>query len=139
MKNASIPYSIQELDTILNKCIAFEDAYKESFSVVNIGGVESVDTGFSSALNQKLYWLVELDNGLMVAKGFDAHHVFRYQVGAQARRVMNAGGLEYYFKKQKRQGILQRMLKWSAVVVVLLVLMMAIITWATPLFAGLKY
>lgn len=125
------PYTITELDALLNACVSFTEIHEPNFWAGNLAGRDGVSSDTPS-VERMMDWVAQTDKGLLESLGFGKDNVVYYQLGREAKRVMIEGGFKKYLLKRKVREHLEQARIWAPIGISLLAAIVSILVWQSP-------
>lgn len=127
-------YEATALDDIVEACLEFsEDFPNTSFYTGNIDGRKNVPAGQGAALLAKMKYIAKLDIGVLEYLGFGTDNIQYFNIGPKANQFLSEGGFSNYFKEEKRQATRNEIARWAPIIISLVALVIAALTWLFPL------
>jgi hypothetical protein len=125
------PYTITELDALMNACVSFTEQHEPNFYAGNIAGRDGVSTDIDS-VKRMMEWVAETDKGVLESLGFGKDNVVYFRLGRDAQRIMNDGGFKKYLRNRTMRERLERVRIWAPIGISVLAVIISILVWQAP-------
>jgi len=133
-----IPFTIEELDNILENSIEATDNGIPEFWAVNISGRNHVKTADEDRVQDKLNWISANHPSIIVPLGIANDNLTYYKLGYKARAIMAKGGFKPYLKKLNRKEGINKIPKWMPLVTGFLALIISACSYFFPAYNKIK-
>lgn len=132
-----VPFSVVDLDNLLNACIEFTKHHEPYFYTGNIGGRNGV-TVDSDVVKRMFIWIAETDKGLLEDCGFGEDNIHYFRLGHEAIEVMNSGGFAKYLRSRSRNEFLEKARLWFPIGISIGAVAVSVFALKTPMDTARK-
>ena len=88
-------------------------------------GREGLPAG-QNVVERMMDWVASQEYQVLEKKGFGTDNIFYYQLGHNAKQVMEAGGFENLFKIRRRRNVTQSVLAWAPIAVSIIAVVVSV-------------
>ena len=126
-------YDATELDNIIKACLEFKKiAPQDHFYVGNIGGRKNVPPSTDGMLLKKMKYISGLDIAVLEYLGLGKNDIQYFEIGPRAKKFLSEGGFKNYYEQLKKEALLKDLSKWLPILISLIALIVATLTWLYP-------